>query len=66
MKFKIGDKVCCDDSEELEQPMEIIGRNLWFTNSENVVYYVKGKHKKRGNELIVTLSEGILNGYQDR
>lgn len=60
MKFKIGDKVCCNDSEEIEQPMEIVGRNLWYTNPDIVIYYVKGRHKKKGNELIVNLSEQRL------
>lgn len=57
-KYKIGDLVYCRDSEELEQPMVVDGYNKWFTDVP--VYYVKAKHKKRGNELVVTLTEGIL------
>jgi hypothetical protein len=60
MKYKPGDKVTCDLSEEIEQPMEIVGRNLWYTDPGIIIYYVKGKHKKRGNELTITLSEGVL------
>mgnify|MGYP006291727247 CR=1 FL=1 len=61
MKYKIGDKVICNESHEIEQPMEIVGRNKWFTDDKIIVYYVKGKHKKKGNELIINLEEGILH-----
>lgn len=60
MLFKKGDKVYCSDSEEIEQPMEIVGRNTWFTDEQIVIYYVKGKHKKKGNELIISINEGRL------
>jgi len=59
-KFKTGDLVTCPYSEEIEQPMEVVGRNTWYTDSDIVVYYVKGKHKKRGNELIITLGEAEI------
>jgi hypothetical protein len=58
-KYKIGDKVYCSSSEEVEQPMVIDGYNLWF-DGETPVYYVKGKHKKKGTEILITLTEGIL------
>ena len=61
MKFNPGDKVTCKESEEIEQPMEIVGRNPWFTDPSLNVYYVKGRHKKRGNELTITLTEGIMD-----
>jgi len=61
MKYKIGDKVYCKHSEEIEQPMEIVGRNVWFTDPNVVVYYVKGKHRKKGNELIINLGEEVLS-----
>lgn len=59
-KFKIGDIVTCPYSEEIEQPMVVDGYNLWFTDPSLNVYYVKGKHKKKGNELIITFSEKEL------
>ncbi len=58
-KYKTGDRVTCKDSEELEQPMEIAGLNLWFQGPP-YVYYVNAKHKKKGNILTITLTEGIL------
>ena len=60
-KFKIGDLVTCEASEEIEQPMTIVGRNLWYSDPNIILYLVKGKHKKKGNELIINLSEEILD-----
>jgi len=40
--------------------MEVVGRNTWYTNPDIVLYYIKGKHKKRGNELIITLGEAEI------
>jgi len=62
-KFKAGDLVTCVASEEIEQPMTIIGRNLWYSDSNVIVYLVEGVHKKKGNKLTINLSEGILNAY---
>jgi len=56
-KFQIGDLVTCPYSEEIEQPMVVDGYNLWYTDPSIKVYYVKGKHKKKGNYLIINLSE---------
>jgi len=61
-KFKIGDTVICNESQEIEQPMIIEGYNLWY-DSATPVYLVKGKHKKKGNELTINLSEGILQKF---
>lgn len=61
-RFKIGDLITCSESEEIEQPMEIEGYNLWYSG-EPYVYLVKGKHKKKGNYLTVNLTEGILQEY---
>jgi hypothetical protein len=61
-KYQKGDLVTCSESEEIEQPMIIEGRNLWF-DGQTIVYYVKGKHKKKGNELTVSLTENILKPY---
>jgi hypothetical protein len=61
-KFKNGDQVVCKESAEIHQPMTIIGRNLWCTDSNIILYLVKGKHIKKGNELIINLSEDILEG----
>lgn len=60
MKYKPGDLVSCRFSEEVIQPMEIAGRNLWF--SDILVYYVKGKHK-RGNEVTICLTENCLTAH---
>ena len=62
-KFKNGDLVTCVASEEIEQPMTIVGRNLWYSDSNVIVYLVEGKHKKKGNILTINLSEEILNAY---
>lgn len=62
-QFKIGDLVTCSYSEEIEQPMVIEGYNLWYTDLN--VYYVKGRHKKRGNYLTVNLGECILQKYEE-
>ena len=61
-RFKIGDLVTCLASEEIEQPMEIEGYNLWYSG-EPYVYLVKGKHKKKGNYLTINLGDGILQPY---
>jgi len=63
-KYMIGDLVTCSESEEIEQPMVISGYNQWF-DSETPVYYVKGKHKKKGNELTITLTEKIIRLFKD-
>ena len=62
-KFKKDDLVTCVASEEIEQPMKIVGRNLWYTDSNVIVYLVEGKHKKKGNTLTINLSEEILHAY---
>jgi hypothetical protein len=64
-KFKSGDIVYSKVSEEIEQPMRIEGFDPWCKSVEkdgrNIYFYhVLGKHKKRGNELTVTLSESLL------
>ena len=64
-KFKNGDLVTCECSFEILQPMEIVGRNTWFTDPDIVVYYVKGKHRNKGNELIITLGEDILKCHRE-
>lgn len=61
-KFKVGDLVTCDFSEEIEQPMKIDGYNLWYDGKINI-YYVKGKHRRKGNQLIIQLEEGVLKKY---
>ena len=63
-RFKAGDLVTCSESHEIEQPMKIVGPNLWW-GSNTGVYYVSGIHKRNRNEVIVTLTEGILKEYVD-
>lgn len=63
-KFNPGDLVTCPYSEEIIQPMTVVGLNRWYDNSGKLkVYYVKGKHK-RGHELTITLEENVLQEYK--
>jgi hypothetical protein len=63
-RFKPGDLVTCIFSEEIIQPMRIVGPNLWY-GSNSGVYYVVGKHRRNGNEVTITLTESVLKEYVD-
>lgn len=59
-RFKPGDVVTCSECHELQQPLTVVGLNPWYdSHRPPYVYHVKGVHK-RGNELTISLTEGIL------
>ena len=62
-KYKVGDLVYCKHSVEIIQPMVIVGRNQWYTDL--VVYYVKGKHKTKGNDVTVSLTEKEISCHPE-
>ena len=62
-RYKPGDKVTCQSSGEINQPMEIVGLCPWNNSSGRVtVYLVSGTHRK-GNTLQITLEEGVLEPW---
>lgn len=63
--FKVGDRVLCKDSEELIQPLIVEGLNPWCCPLDTpagtlYIYYVRGTHRKKGNELTITLIENQM------
>ena len=68
--YKQDDLVTCADSEELVQPLKVLGLHPWGGELKRVdgsilfVYSVVGVHKKKGNTLTVTLSENQLRHYE--
>ena len=63
--FKAGDPVYCKDSEELLQPLTVESLNPWCKPLDRdghllYVYYVRGTHRKKGNELTITLVENQM------
>ncbi len=68
--YNPGDAVTCNESQELLQPMRVVGLHAWCSN---VVldngrclwqYDVVGKHKRNGNDVTVCLSETLLNKFE--
>lgn len=63
--FKADDHVYCKDSEELTQPLTVECLNPWCKPLEKdgqilYIYYVRGTHRKKGNQLTVTLVENQM------
>ena len=69
--YKAGDLVLVRDCEELEMPCTIQGSDEWMPRltkpdgSVMFLYKVVGKHKKRGNQVSVRVSDCQLTKVGD-